>query len=243
MRSKKSSPLRKLLAATQTDLRWDTPGLIAGVDEAGRGPLVGPVVAAAVILDDCKPIQGLADSKKLSALRRAALDQEIRAKALCYCIAEASVEEIDRLNILQATLLAMKRAVQGLRLRPSKVLVDGNRLPVIDILAEAIVKGDSKVAAISAASVLAKVYRDRWCLELDRSHPEYGFAGHKGYGTAEHLAALQQHGACAQHRRSFAPVRLALAASAEHAEAGRLEGRAVASGAARRAAHSSVSGV
>lgn len=210
MRSKKSSPLRKFLSATQTDLRWDAPGLIAGVDEAGRGPLAGPVVAAAVILDESQPILGLTDSKKLTALRRAQLDEEIRAKALCFCVAEASVEEIDRLNILQATLLAMKRAVQGLRLRPAKVLVDGNRLPVLDILAEAIVKGDSKVAAISAASILAKVHRDRWCLELDTRYPQYGFAGHKGYGTAEHLAALRHHGACPQHRRSFSPVRAVL---------------------------------
>lgn len=210
MRSKKSSPLRKLLAATQPGLSWDAPGLIAGVDEAGRGPLAGPVVAAAVILDDAHPIAGLADSKKLTALRRERLYEEIRAKALCFSIAEASVEEIDRINILNATLLAMKRAVQGLRLRPSKVLVDGNRLPVIDILAEAIVKGDSKVQAISAASILAKVHRDRWCAQLHQRYPQYGFAGHKGYGTAEHLAAIARHGACPEHRRSFAPIRAVL---------------------------------
>jgi ribonuclease HII len=185
---------------------WDTPGLIAGVDEAGRGPLAGPVVAAAVILDDLNPISGLADSKKLTALRREKLFDEIRAKALCCSIAEASVEEIDRLNILQATLLAMRRAVEGLRLKPAKVLVDGNRLPVLDVLAEAIVKGDATVPAISAASILAKVYRDRWCAEYDREFPQYGFAAHKGYGTAEHLAALREHGACPQHRKTFAPV-------------------------------------
>lgn len=197
---------RKFLQAEQAALMWDTPGLIAGVDEAGRGPLAGPVVAAAVILDDLNPIQGLADSKKLTALRREKLYDEIRAKALCCSIAEASVEEIDRLNILQATLLAMRRAVEGLRLKPAKVLVDGNRLPVLDVLAEAIVKGDATVPAISAASILAKVHRDRWCAEYDREFPQYGFAAHKGYGTAEHLAALRAHGACPQHRKTFAPV-------------------------------------
>ena len=197
---------RKFLVAEQTTLMWDIPGLMAGVDEAGRGPLAGPVVAAAVILDDLNPIVGLADSKKLTALRREKLYDEIRAKALCCSIAEASVEEIDRLNILQATMLAMRRAVEGLRLKPAKVLVDGNRLPVLDVLAEAIVKGDAKVPAISAASILAKVHRDRWCAEYDREFPQYGFAGHKGYGTAEHLAALRAHGACPQHRKTFAPV-------------------------------------
>ena len=197
---------RKFLQAEQATLMWDTPGLVAGVDEAGRGPLAGPVVAAAVILDDLHPIAGLADSKKLSAARRETLYDEIRAKALCCSIAQASVEEIDRLNILQATLLAMRRAVEGLRLKPAKVLVDGNRLPVLDVLAEAIVKGDAKVPAISAASILAKVHRDRWCAEYDREFPQYGFAAHKGYGTAEHLAALRAHGACPQHRKTFAPV-------------------------------------
>jgi len=202
---------RKFLQAEQATLMWDTPGLVAGVDEAGRGPLAGPVVAAAVILDDLHPIEGLADSKKLSAARREKLYDEIRAKALCCSIAEASVEEIDRLNILQATLLAMRRAVEGLRLRPAKVLVDGNRLPVLDVLAEAIVKGDATVPAISAASILAKVHRDRWCAEYDRDFPQYGFAAHKGYGTAEHLAALRLHGACPQHRKTFAPVTEVLA--------------------------------
>lgn len=197
---------RKFLLAEQATLMWDTPGLVAGVDEAGRGPLAGPVVAAAVILDELNPIAGLADSKKLTAARREKLYDEIRAKALCCSIAEASVEEIDRLNILQATLLAMRRAVEGLRLKPAKVLVDGNRLPVLDVLAEAIVKGDAKVPAISAASILAKVHRDRWCAEYDREFPQYGFAAHKGYGTAEHLAALREHGACPQHRKTFAPV-------------------------------------
>ena len=197
---------RKFLKAEQTALSWDTPGLVAGVDEAGRGPLAGPVVAAAVILDDLNPIKGLADSKKLTALRREKLYDEIRAKALCCSIAMATVEEIDALNILQATMLAMKRAVEGLRLKPNKVLVDGNRLPTLDILAEAIVRGDALVPAISAASILANVYRDRWCAQYHLEYPQYGFAGHKGYGTAEHLAALREHGACPQHRRSFAPV-------------------------------------
>ena len=197
---------KKFLVPEQVALSWDVPGLIAGVDEAGRGPLMGPVVAAAVILDDRNPIKGLADSKKLTALRREKLYDEIRAKALCCSIALATVEEIDELNILQATMLAMKRAVEGLRLKPHKALVDGNRLPALAMLAEAIVKGDEKVPAISAASILAKVTRDRWCLDYDRQYPQYGFAGHKGYGTVAHLAALREHGACPQHRKSFAPV-------------------------------------
>ena len=197
---------KKFLRAEQAPLIWDAPGLIAGVDEAGRGPLAGPVVAAAVILDDLNPIAGLADSKKLTALKRERLFDEIRAKALCCSIAEATVEEIDELNILQATLLAMRRAVEGLRLKPTKVLVDGNRLPVLDVLAEAIVKGDSKVQAISAASILAKVHRDRWCQDLHAQYPQYGFDGHKGYGTAAHLQALKDHGATPWHRKSFAPV-------------------------------------
>ncbi len=197
---------KKFLRAEQASLVWDAPGLMAGVDEAGRGPLAGPVVAAAVILDDLNPIVGLADSKKLTALKREHLYNEIRAKALCCSIAEASVEEIDSLNILNATLLAMRRAVEGLRLKPHKVLVDGNRLPVLDVLAEAIVKGDSKVPAISAASILAKVHRDRWCLQLHDQYPEYGFDRHKGYGTEAHLQALRTHGATPLHRQSFAPV-------------------------------------
>ena len=208
MRSKKFFNLEQPL------LQWNSVGLIAGVDEAGRGPLAGPVVAAAVILDEQHPIKGLADSKILSASRRERLYDEIRAKALCCSIAQASVEEIDRLNILQATMLAMRRAVQGLRLKPHLVLVDGNRIPVMDIRAEAIIKGDALIPAISAASILAKVYRDHGCEALDQQYPLYGFARHKGYGTAEHLAALKAHGPCDQHRRSFAPVRIALA---EHA--------------------------
>lgn len=192
--------------AEQAALPWDVPGLVAGVDEAGRGPLAGPVVAAAVILDDLKPIPGLADSKTLSARQRERLSEAIHARALCFSVAHASVEEIDQLNILQATLLAMRRAVMGLRLKPNKVLVDGNRLPTLDIMAEAVVQGDRKVPAISAASILAKVARDRWCLEIDAEYPAYGFAAHKGYGTAQHLEALQRHGATPWHRRSFSPV-------------------------------------
>ena len=198
--------LKKSLALDQKSFDWEIPGLVAGVDEAGRGPLAGPVFAAAVILDDMSPISGLADSKKLSPKKRDLLYDIIKARALCFSVAMASVDEIDQLNILQATLLAMQRAVKGLRLKPMKVLVDGNRLPVLDIRAEAIVKGDSKVASISAASILAKVERDRWCVEIDSQYPLYGFAIHKGYGTSVHLNALKEHGPCALHRSSFAPV-------------------------------------
>jgi len=191
----------------QLGLSWDVPCLVAGVDEAGRGPLAGPVVAAAVILDDQNPILGLADSKVLTEKKRERLFDEIRAKALCCCIAEASVEEIDEINILQATLLAMRRAVEGLRLKPGKVLVDGNRLPVLKVPAEAIIKGDAKVQAISAASILAKVHRDRMCVAWHAQRPEYGFATHKGYPTAEHMAALRAHGVTEWHRKSFGPVK------------------------------------
>lgn len=197
---------KPFLRAEQAPLVWDVPGLVAGVDEAGRGPLAGPVVAAAVILNDKTPIRGLADSKKLTALRRERLFDEIMAKALCCSIAQASVEEIDELNILQATLLAMRRAVQGLRLKPNKVLIDGNRLPPLDVLAEAVVGGDALVPAISAASILAKVTRDRMLLTLHEQHPGYGFDRHKGYGTAEHLRALNTLGPLPEHRKSFAPV-------------------------------------
>ena len=200
MRSKKHLPLE------QKKLNWDTAGLMAGVDEAGRGPLAGPVVAAAVILDDLQPIVGLNDSKKLTAKRRVQLFEEIRARALCFSIAEATVQEIDQLNILQATMLAMKRAVEGLRLKPQRVLVDGNRLPTLGILAEAIVQGDALVPAISAASILAKVHRDRLCEEMHERYPVYGLDQHKGYGTAQHLAALQVHGPADCHRMTFAPV-------------------------------------
>jgi ribonuclease HII len=198
---------RRIDVPEQLGLGWDTPGLLAGVDEAGRGPLAGPVVAAAVILDPDRPIRGLGDSKALSARTRDRLFDEIRAKALCCSIAQAGVDEIDHHNILGATLLAMRRAVDGLRLKPAKVLVDGNRLPVLPVPAEAIVKGDAKVPAISAASIMAKVWRDRLCAELHAAHPAYGFAVHKGYPTPAHLAALREHGPCAAHRRSFAPVR------------------------------------
>lgn len=201
---------KKFLKAEQTTLAWDVPGLMAGVDEAGRGPLAGPVVAAAVILDELHPIRGLADSKVLTAQKRERLYDEIRAKALCCSVAEASVQEIDELNILQATMLAMRRAVEGLRLKPVKVLVDGNRLPTLSVVAEAVVKGDALVPSISAASILAKVHRDRWCVDFHAEYPQYGFADHKGYGTAEHMAALREHGACPQHRRSFAPVAMYL---------------------------------
>ena len=205
MRSRKSSK-----PPEQLGFSWHAPGLVAGVDEAGRGPLAGPVVAAAVILDELHPIRGLADSKLLSPRRRDKLFDEIRAKALCVSVAQASVTEIDELNILQATMLAMRRAVEGLRLLPQRVLVDGNRLPVLKVPAEAIVKGDAKVKAISAASIVAKVSRDRLCAELHERWPDYGFDGHKGYPTPEHLEALRRHGACPAHRRSYAPVREAI---------------------------------
>lgn len=206
-----AKPIRKKKPViVQAEFAWDATGLIAGVDEAGRGPLAGNVVAAAVILDDLNPIKGLNDSKKLTALRREKLFVEIHAKALCVSVGQASVEEIDRLNILQATMLAMQRAVNGLRLKPGKVLVDGNRIPKLDVLAEAIVGGDAKVQAISAASIIAKVTRDRQCDELHAEFPQYGFDAHKGYGTAAHLAALQKHGATPAHRKSYAPVAKAL---------------------------------
>ncbi len=199
-------PSKKFSRADQPGLRFDVSGLVAGVDEAGRGPLAGPVVAAAVILDDLNPIRGLNDSKKLTAKRREALFDEIRSRALCFAIAEATVQEIDQINILQATMLAMKRAVESLRLPPKLVLVDGNRLPTLSIYSEAIVNGDALVPAISAASILAKVHRDRLCKALHQQYPLYGFEQHKGYGTAQHLAALQAHGPAACHRMTFAPV-------------------------------------
>jgi len=183
---------------------------IAGVDESGRGPLAGPVVAAAVILNE--PIDGLNDSKKLSATQRDALSGIIRERAAAWAIAEASVEEIDRLNILNATMLAMRRAIEGLGLRPARVLVDGNRLPDLtfgeaSIDGEAIVGGDAKVASISAASILAKTHRDAMMLTLDQVYPQYGFARHKGYGTREHRANIERHGPCVAHRTSFAPMK------------------------------------
>jgi len=187
--------------------------LIAGVDEVGRGPLVGAVVTAAVILDPAKPIAGLADSKKLSEKRREYLYAEIKEKALAWSLGRAEPEEIDQLNILHATMLAMQRAVAGLAIVPDMVLIDGNRCPQLPMAAQAIVKGDSRVAEISAASILAKVTRDREMVELDLAFPEYGFAQHKGYPTAVHLAQLARFGATVHHRRSFAPVRRALDAA------------------------------
>jgi ribonuclease HII len=202
-------PSRKRLLPEQLKLDFAQRGLVAGVDEAGRGPLAGPVVAAAVILDDLHPVAGLRDSKVLTPKRRDQLFDLIMARALCVSVAEASPAEIDRYNILQATLLAMQRAVERLRLPPAQVLVDGNRLPTLKVPALAIVKGDAKVAAISAASIVAKVHRDRLCAQLHERYPDYGFDGHKGYPTAAHLDALDRHGPCPEHRCSFAPVRRA----------------------------------
>lgn len=180
--------------------------LVAGVDEAGRGPLAGPVIAAAVILDPNHPIPGLNDSKKLSEKKRDALFELIRERALAWSVARAHVHEIDRINILRASLLAMQRAVARLRVQPTLVLVDGNHCPEFSCEAKAIIHGDALEPAISAASIVAKVLRDRYMHLLDRYHPHYGFAQHKGYGTAVHLNALKTHGASRVHRRSFAPV-------------------------------------
>ncbi|MCE9889350.1 ribonuclease HII [Kluyvera intermedia] len=184
--------------------------LVAGVDEVGRGPLVGAVVTAAVILDPSRPIVGLNDSKKLSEKRRLALFDEIKEKALCWSLGRAEPHEIDELNILHATMLAMQRAVAGLSIVPEYVLIDGNRCPALPMPSMAVVKGDSRVAEISAASILAKVTRDAEMAELDKVLPQYGFAQHKGYPTPFHLEALAQHGATEHHRRSFAPVKRAL---------------------------------
>jgi ribonuclease HII len=183
---------------------------LAGVDEVGRGPLAGDVVAAAVILDPARPIEGLRDSKKLSEARREALADLIRERALAWSVARATVAEIDALNILQASLLAMKRAVEALSTQPAYVLVDGNRLPRWRYPSEPVVKGDDRVPAIAAASILAKVQRDRELIALDAEYPGYGFAAHKGYPTATHLAALRELGVTPVHRRSFAPVRALL---------------------------------
>lgn len=201
---------------TVPDLAWEdglalAPGaLVAGVDEAGRGPLAGPVVAAAVILDPARPVAGLADSKALSPARRELLYAEIQARALAYAIAEASVEEIDRMNILRASLLAMQRAVKALQPQAEVVLVDGNICPTLAIPTRAVVGGDAQVPAISAASILAKVTRDRQMLTLHAAYPEWDFDVHKGYPTARHLAALARHGVSPVHRRSFSPVARAL---------------------------------
>lgn len=190
-------------------------GLLAGVDEAGRGPLAGPVCAAAVILDPKRPIEGLADSKKLSAKKREALAPLIRERALAWAVAWAEPEEIDRVNILRATMNAMRRAVEGLQVAPDCVWVDGNRLPDLPYPAEAIVKGDAKVPAISAASILAKTARDAKMREYAEEYPEYGFERHAGYGTKEHVAALEQFGPTPIHRKTFEPVKSLLRAREE----------------------------
>jgi len=182
------------------------PGLVCGIDEAGRGPLAGTVVAAAVILDPLRPIAGLNDSKKLSEKKRDALAVLIRERAVAWAVASASVEEIDRLNILHATMLAMQRAVAALAVRPTSAMVDGNRCPKLDIPCEAVVKGDGKIASIAAASILAKTVRDAEMLALHAQYPMYGFDRHMGYPTAAHFQALEQHGASPVHRRSFGPV-------------------------------------
>ncbi|MCQ4270838.1 ribonuclease HII [Pseudomonas kuykendallii] len=193
--------------------------LVAGVDEVGRGPLCGAVVTAAVILDPARPILGLNDSKKLSEARRERLFDEIRERALAWCIGRAEVEEIDSLNILHATMLAMQRAVEGLGIKPKLALIDGNRCPKLGVPSAAVVQGDSKVPAIAAASILAKVSRDREMGVLEQQYPGYGFAAHKGYATAEHLEALRRLGPTPIHRRSFAPVREAwLAIEAQTSE-------------------------
>lgn len=183
---------------------------IAGVDEVGRGPLVGDVVTAAVILDPSNPIEGLNDSKKLSEKKRLALYPEIKEKALAWAVGRCSPEEIDELNILQATMVAMQRAVAGLKVQPDMVLIDGNRTPELSMAAQAVVKGDLRVAEISAASIIAKVVRDQEMEELDTLHPEFGFAKHKGYPTKAHFEAIEQHGVIAEHRKSFKPVKRAL---------------------------------
>lgn len=190
---------------------WHAISLLCGVDEAGRGPLAGPVYAAAVILDPTKPIAGLADSKQLSEATRDRLAIDIKANALAWAIAHASAAEIDQFNILRASLLAMRRAVLALSHMPELVVADGTHCPVLDVPVAAIVKGDSKVAAISAASILAKTARDAELLAMDAKFPDYGFAGHKGYPTPQHLLALNRHGPCSEHRRSFAPVRALVA--------------------------------
>lgn len=200
-------------AAPARQANLNEPALVAGVDEAGRGPLAGPVIAAAVILSADQPIEGLKDSKKLTARRREQLAIEIREKAAAYSIASASVEEIDELNILRATLLAMKRAVDGLEPQPTRVLVDGNRAPVLPgVQVKTIIDGDNLEPAIAAASILAKTVRDQLMLDYAEQFPGYGFEKHKGYGTAVHMAALRELGASEIHRRSFAPVARVLAA-------------------------------
>ncbi len=187
------------------------PGLVCGIDEAGRGPLAGPVVAAAVILDPGRPIAGLDDSKNLGGRKREALALLIRERAVAWAVAEATVEEIDRLNILQATLLAMQRAVKGLAVRPTSALVDGNRCPELAFPVAAVIKGDGRIASIAAASILAKTVRDAGMLALHALYPQYGFVSHMGYPTAAHLRALEAHGISPVHRRGFGPVARKLA--------------------------------
>jgi len=206
-RSAASDPGGLFPVALQQDLRT------CGADEAGRGPLAGPVVAAAVILDPAQPIEGLRDSKQLSPASRERLAQAIRARAAAWAIASASVEEIDELNILQASLLAMRRAIEALEPAAQLALIDGNQLPILRIKARAVIGGDAQIASISAASILAKTYRDRLMAELDVRHPGYGFAEHAGYPTPRHLDRLRALGPCAVHRRSFAPVRALLIAA------------------------------
>lgn len=197
--------------APALDPSWTVPG-IAGVDEAGRGPLAGPVAVAAVILDPTRRIDGLGDSKALTEAKREALFPLIQSQALAFAIVQVHADEIDRLNILQATLEGMRRAVATLAVRPQRVLVDGNRVPDgLGLDVDAIIRGDATIAAISAASILAKVARDRWMLALDAVYPGYGFGAHKGYPTPQHLDALRRLGPCPAHRRSFAPVRAAMA--------------------------------
>lgn len=211
----RTAPGRKIVVRTvksgvqQVGLDFSSPDdIICGVDEAGRGPLAGPVVAAAVILDPSKPrMRGLNDSKQVTPKKRDELYDKIIDRALAYCVASASVEEIDSLNILHATMLAMKRAVEGLKITPTLAQIDGNRCPTLSIRSEAIISGDALVPSISAASILAKVTRDRMLLELHQMFPVYGFDAHAGYGTPQHLTALREHGPCEHHRRSFAPVR------------------------------------
>ena len=202
-----------MLETTQPEIQ--TAYFIAGVDEVGRGPLAGPVVAAAVILDPGKRIDGLLDSKLLNEATRETLDVQIRRHALSFCVAEASVTEIDTINILHASMLAMKRAIEGLDVTPDLALIDGNRCPDLDMPMSAIVKGDQRVQAISAASIIAKVARDRMMVELHEQYPQYGLAQHKGYPTAFHRQAIMEHGVAGFHRRSFKPVREALASTGQ----------------------------
>lgn len=212
----KKAITRRALYFYDVQHEWTTCALLCGVDEAGRGPLAGPVYAAAVILDKQDAIEGLADSKQLTEQRRAELASEIKSRAKAWAIARASAMEIDRYNILRASLLAMRRAVLALSIIPEQIVVDGTYCPVVNIRTAAIVKGDSKVAAISAASILAKTERDAEMITLHKKFPEYGFAGHKGYPTPEHLLALNRHGPCIEHRRTFAPVRALLVSTVQY---------------------------